>query len=379
MDLRDFIKDYPGYDFFDQKKDQQEAFQIFEMIPMRLPGFKLIYDRTPEFSALLQAQAEKFLTFVYKIDHKLQGFASLSWGPRYLNGEKKTVSYIGDLRMKPVRPIISSWKSFYPSLLKNAEKILGIDYHLTAILSDNKLAIRSLVEGKKNPFKYHFLNEITMVNIIGKKPLKILPRPKAKFKKVALNDSKIADILKFMDQREKEKIFGFCLLDSEWNRRLKHWPKLSDAKVFVFENEKGIQATCIPWSVSEIKRMKVTDMSKWLKASLLLPRLLGFSLPVEGEPLKVPYLTHLYFSPETTVEEKATYLAFFLSEAKNEIWAMDAHFITFADSWGIHKTPLFKKYWLQTTTVNIYAVTHENRTIPDSFKGRDIGFEMSLA
>jgi hypothetical protein len=382
LDITQLLKNYPGVELFDEVCDQEEAFQIFTMIPMKLPGLNLIYDRSPTFLSLLKAQAPEFQTFIGRHEGKMLGFASLAWGPRWLKEEKKIVSYIGDLRVVPVKEAKAMWKQFYPALLDCSKEVFGIDYHLTAVLSDNKFALKSLVEeGRKRSFKYHPLKPTTMVNILSKNPLSPYPalRPQEHIRKISVMSSEMEKVLTFMDQSERKKIFGHCLKESEWARRLKTWDGLQESSLYLFENEKGLRATCLPWSANALKRLKVNSMKGWLKAGLVLPRLLGLPFPKNDEALKIVYLTHLYFAEDVTDEERALILNQFIQEMRTQDWIKKATFISYADPWGIHRHRLMKKFFLQKTPVNLYAVTREGESLSFPYAGEDVGFEMSLA
>ena len=110
-------------------------------------------------------------------------------------------------------------------------------------------------------------------------------------------------ILDFMDSLEKKKLFGYCLKDDEWQRRIEAWPKFKDSSVFVYEDAKGIRATCVPWSISPIKRMRAEKVKRIMTWSFGTGRLLGLPLPPEGSPLRIPYLTHPSFAEDTTLPE----------------------------------------------------------------------------
>ena len=63
----------------------------------------------------------------------------------------------------------------------------------------------------------------------------------------------------------------------------------------------------------------------------------------------------------------------------NEAGAKPSGSISFDDSWGLIREKAFSRYFLQTTPVNLYAVTRENEKVPTQFKGQPVGFEMTLA
>ncbi len=379
MDLDKALADFPGLSLFNEERDNQDTLTIFETIPMKLPGMNLVYDRSPKFRSLLDCQSDQWLTLMGRVDGRALGFASLSWGPRYVNGEIKNVSYLGDLRVLPVKEASSIWKNFYPILLDYSRENLKIDYHLTAILADNKFAIKALVaENPKRKFKYHPLNSTTMINVLGTKPF-MLSKSALKVERISVKDAVKEGLIDFMDREEKKKLFGYDFKHSEWKRRLKSWPLIENFEFFVIRDRNGIRGLSLPWSISPIKRMRVEKMKNALKVLFKGLSLLGLTLPKDGESLKIPYLTHLTFHPEAKNSERAEMVSAFIQETKKLPWAKGAHFISFDDSWNLCSEKFLTPYILQKTQVNLYAVTSVNETIPLEFAGVTLGFEMVLA
>jgi hypothetical protein len=375
LSLRENIKLIAPLRFL-QNSDQEELFRIFEASPMKLPGLNLIYDRSPDLTTLLKCQAPQHETIIGEIDNLILGLASLSWGPRYVFGEKQSISYLGDLRTVRDHRAGLIWKGFFPLFLDGV-KASGIQHVLTGILADNAFAIKSLTKRKENEFQYHYLQQLSMVNVLGQKPFH--SRSKVhKVQKTPSVSTHAQRLVSFIDQREKGKLFGQCLLDGEWQRRLDVWPDFKLSHIYSIENTKGIRAICIPWSVNKAKRMKAQNIRWWFSLSLNWLKIFGIKIPKVNEALEVAYLTHLHFAKDTSIEERAELLDALIQEVKKEPWIRKASFISFADGQGIHKENKFKKYATQSTPVNLYLVTKKDETIPSNLLNQDISFEMAL-
>lgn len=375
MSLKDILPLIPPLRFL-EKRDHEELFRLFEASPMKLPGLNLIYDRSPDLTTLLDCQAPHHLTIVGEEDQRLLGLASLSWGKRYVFGEKQTASYLGDLRTVRDRKAGLIWKGFFTKFLDGIKQS-GIQHVVSGVLADNAFAMKSLVERDDNEFKYHYLQQLMMVNFLGQKPLQS-KKNAYKVNMTPVQSAQAERLVSFMDQREKEKMFGYCLTDGEWQRRLEIWPDFNLAKIYSIETEKGIRATCIPWSVNKAKRMKAQDIRWWFSLSMNWLKVFGIKIPKENEALDIAYLTHLNFAPDASVDEKAILLDAMIQEMRKEKWIKNSSFISYADQNNLYQQDLFKKYALQTTKVNLYLVTKRDETISSNFLNQDVSFEMAL-
>lgn len=142
---------------------------LFEKYPMRLPGFDLIYDRSPDFFSLLRARGEASVAVTggLKGSSELLGLGAISIREGYISGSKTRVAYLGDLRIVPNRKTFRLWRAIYGQLIEGISRDLGVETFLTAILGDNSLALKSLVERKNSDFVYESIGQIRMINILG--------------------------------------------------------------------------------------------------------------------------------------------------------------------------------------------------------------------
>lgn len=150
-------------------KDEPEIQKLFEKYPMSLPGFDLIYDRTPDFFSLLRARGEAHVAVTggVKGSSELLGLGAVTVREGYISGSKTRVAYLGDLRVIPNRKTFRLWRAIYSRLVEEISRELGVETFLTAILGDNALALRSLVERRNSDFLYESVGQVRMINLLG--------------------------------------------------------------------------------------------------------------------------------------------------------------------------------------------------------------------
>jgi hypothetical protein len=149
--------------------DELEIRKLFDRYPMRMPGFDLIYDRSPDFFSLLRARgsASVALTGGLKGSSELMGLGALSVRDGFINGRRTRVAYLGDLRVIPHRKTFRLWRSMYSHLIEEVARELKVESFLTAILGDNLMALKSLVERRNSGFRYESIGQLQMINIFG--------------------------------------------------------------------------------------------------------------------------------------------------------------------------------------------------------------------
>lgn len=149
--------------------DELEIRKLFDRYPMQMPGFNLIYDRSPDFFSLLRARgsASVALTGGMKGSAELMGLGSLSVRDGFLNGRRTRVAYLGDLRVIPHRKTFRLWRLMYSRLIEEVARDLEVESFLTAILGDNQVALRSLVERRNSDFRYESIGQLKMINLFS--------------------------------------------------------------------------------------------------------------------------------------------------------------------------------------------------------------------
>lgn len=374
MDLKDFLREYPQLKLFESTRDNEQVLNLMATSPMRLGAIDLLYDRSPEFQALLKAQGERYLTLLSTSpEGTVTGCFSLSTSIKYIHGVKKVCAYIGDFRTNGSRKVAVLWRTEYQRILKifQSEELLAKpEYFLTAVLKKNKEAVRNLVGGKKDfGFYYHLLCEKKMVNVIGRWPLSA----KSEYEVQTLAEEDHPAIKAFLNNNEKKKQFGSVFDDSYadcWSYRQKNWSDMDlNQFLIIKDQQEKIVACCLLWNPKKLKRMSISRMSGFLKKVIKFFNKLGMNLPTQGQSLDTVYLTHLNIDKSLNTE---AVVSSFLNTAFDLF--PRAHMISFADEYDVSSR--LDDYIKQITEVLLYEVS--TNKLP-SFKSEDkISFEMSL-
>lgn len=374
MDLNSFLQKYPQLKLLQSPSDNHQVLELMERSPMRLGFIDLLYDRAPNFQALLQAQGEHYLTLLSMTENnKVSGCFSVSTTTKYIDGKKKSCAYIGDFRTNGDRRVALLWRTEYQQILnifKNAQELNKPEYFLTAVLKKNKEAIRNLTSAKKDfGFYYHFLCEKNMVNVFGKWPMS----GRSVYEVQSLNSQDFIELRHFLDDAEKKKQFGSVFDSSKTDAlvfREKYWPEVNFEKFLIIKNSEGkMAASCLLWNPKTLKQMSVSRMGSLFEKAIKLLNKIGLNLPIKGQSLETIYMTHL--NVDKSVDPKAA-VSSFLNQALEKF--PKAHMVSFSDDFGVY--PELDDYIKQSTAVLLYEVSTNKKP---SFRQQDsISFEMSL-
>lgn len=354
-----------------QPSDNTEVLKLFGEQTMKIPGLHLLYDRSPSFQELLHHHSSQYKTLLCEMDGKLQGVCSFSWGPRWVHGEIKTVAYLSDFRSRKSYSFARFWRDFYPSLLETLQQ-QGIDYFLTAIMSDNLEAQISLVKKSKSyGFYYHLLAQPLMINVFAQKPWGKKNLHKSwSLSRASLQDQK--ELVEFLDCAQKKKIFGYSFSESEWNHRQNHWKGWSLSSFIIIRNQGQIIACCLPWSPTPVKRMQVQYLNSWLKIILRVGRSLKLNLPREQQPIETLYLTHLTFADSLAKVEQQQVVQKFINFISEE--NPQHNMISYPDF--EKSSPSFESFFAQSTGISLYEVSLSPE--PSYQFPQSVGFEMAM-
>lgn len=374
MDLKSFLHEYPELKLLKSAEDNQKVLKLMEQSPMRLGFIDLLYDRTPDFQALLQAQGPNYLSLLSTAETKeVTGCFSISTAVKYIDGKKKTCAYIGDFRTNGSRKVAMLWRKEYQRILnifKNEAWLNKPEFFLTAVLKKNQEAVRNLTGGKKDfGFYYHLLCEKNMVNIFGRWPF-----PSSSDYDVQMISSQDFTSLKhFLDSSERQKQFGNVFDGSEDDVllfRQKNWPDMRLENFLLIKDVDGkIVASCLPWNPRKAKRMSVSRIDIAGEFLIKFLRKFRFHLPLKNQSLETVYMTHLCIDKS---HNPAEIISSFLNKLLKLYPA--AHMISFADDFGVFSE--LDDYIKQTTSVLLYQVSADKHPTVDN--KHPISFEMGL-
>ena len=209
-------------------EENDQILDLFGAIPMD-GDLVLVTRRDPNFFALYEMQnaITECLVTEPDSDKKLQFVSTFLIRDGWLQGKKQRVGYLGDLRTSfsgRRRAIVSR---LYHQVFEEISAKHQCSFYLTSILESNKAAIQALVE-RKNPRRqqpdYHFFRRFFATSIHFLRQRK--PRPSSYLVRTA-EESDLEKINIFLDQDHRQRPFGYCFDQGEFENRLKWWPGFS--------------------------------------------------------------------------------------------------------------------------------------------------------
>ncbi len=356
MDLDWLEQGHPGFGCFEIDSGRSVPIDLdrslarfFSAAPMETEAITLGNSRGETFSLLMGLRAERGLALHVRRGNEIKGVAALSVRPGYINGERRVVGYIGDLRIEFERELVRDWRCIYGDVLQVMESWPGeegLAGCLTYVIRSNERALRALVEPHRSaPYRYMPLANCHMINVLAKVPLgRFHPSRLAKKLRaggLSIREARASDldaVIDFLDQQQTARPFGYCF-DDELPRRLRAWPGFGFERFFIVEDRRGrIRAVAAPWSPGDAKRTMVERLTPslvWaerLVAQLPTTRYFRWPhLPRVGEALEILYLTHLEFDLSASAAEREAALGLLVSEAIDRHADEPWNFLSFAD------------------------------------------------
>jgi hypothetical protein len=371
-------------------EDEEGIHAVFARAPMRLGTLELLYDRRPSFEKLLALQAPRWLTLVGGGRGEVKGFASFSWGTRYVDGVETSAVYAGDFRLCPDRALARTWRALYPELLRlfaRSTEFGRTTWIYTAVLEQNLPALRSLVESReKNAFFYHPLARLAMVNSVPHLPrLSRLPRPWGRANppmagiRVVRGDALgEARLVRFLDEANRALFLGYPFASGEWTRRKENWPGYGAETFFVLLDPAGEPLACgLPWSPGRAKKLLVSQADPVSRFVFGAVGMLGTPVPRVGQPIETLYLSHLCFRPGLSEGEKPDLLRQLLDAVEKSGVSRGCHLVSYADPNGWREHPALRGSLGQVTRVGLFLVT-PTPVHPRPEGLGPVGFEMGL-
>lgn len=369
MDLSEFFRTRPELQVLDAERDRAEVLELFARSPMHVAGLELVYDRSPDFSRLLECQGHDFVSFAGHHHGRKCFLASVSLERRWVDGRPANVAYVGDFRTDGSRAAALLWRREYRNLIAALKALPERpEVILTTILGGNAEALRNLAEPRRTfGVRYDEVAELEMVNTYARWPW-------ARSSNVVTEPARPEDeteLRHFLFEREKTRPFGLVIDDELWARRARTWPGFRTENFLVQRNARGNLVACtLPWDPGFAKRMTVRRAPVTLRAAFAGLRGLGWPLPRVGESLSALYLTHLNFADEA---DRGLSLKSFVEHARRG--HPRAHFVSFAadaESAG----PM--RGWIQQRVpVRLFTVSDESK-VAEPPVARTPSFEMGL-
>ena len=384
LPLADFLSRYPDTRLA-TAADNARLLELFDTAPMQTSSFDVRYHRSPDFFRLLAHQAERsFVIVTETAAGALAGVATLSLRPGWMNGQPTTIGALGDLRVKLHRAAVPRWRRVFADLLTHApaiEELADCTQWFTAVLDDNRRGRRSLEARGDDAPRLVPLAPFTMRNLVARLPL---PRARHRPAHLRIRRAQPSDreaLAAFFESENRGLALGFR---GELDRRLARWEGLSIEAFVYAADAQGIVACVAPWSPSPVKQTVVSRVPtalRWLGA--FTSRLPGprVRIPRAGEPLRMPYLTHLTFAARLDDRARASVFRALLDRLFDEWTDADWHCVALCDfdAWRLGR--VLRDFVQQTVPITVYAVLPPGGS-PDALAamrgGGPPAFEMAM-
>lgn len=358
--------------------EQTAIEKLFRKQPIRLSGMEMHYERTPDFFSLLRARGNASAVIAARLtDSKdLWGLGSMSVRDGYFDHGPARVAYLGDLRMLLSRNTGRVWRQLYSQLLKDVAKELGVRGFLTAIVGDNKMALRSLVSRRNSEFVYEPLGRLRLLGILGRRSLLANGRRRLDANRIVLGEAAEAEFSRFYAERSATMRHGWC-----------ETPKAGLA--VVVKNRFGktkIAARLV--SPDAMKRLRIQSIDWKTRALFQTLRLTGAQPPVAGSSFSTTYLSWVCFGAETTPVEKRHALIeiidvcieYPLVQEMCAALGLSFSMLLVPDTIGLSMRELGGRFHY-STPVELFEVRPDDSLAQPDLRSQvlqDVGFEMSL-
>ncbi len=352
--------------------DNEKILRFYESTALSGSQIVLRSVRGPDFFRFLRDQADQFSVFIGENDaNEIVGVGTICRRPGYLRGEMRDVAYLGDLRIGFSRELIRFWRNWYANFLLET----GLPT-ITAVIDQNTLAQRALVDQTSAPFRYELLSRYRMINI-----LRALPwaRGGAGMRVEPVVESERARLIEFLDADSRGRAFGYAFVGGEFARRLARWHGFSLERFLVAKSAAGewLAVTAL-WNPEQSKSNILEKIPPWFQ--LYRPFI---SVPATGEKLRALYLTHLSFAPYLAENLRSDAVAALISHAFRTRSNRDHHLISLCDfaKWDLNSRLSLARGWVtQTIPMALYSVRHTSHA-PLGLSANECaapGFEIAL-
>lgn len=373
--LSDWLKKFPEVSVA-TANDNKALLDLFKLTPMKGKKIALYYDRSPDYFAFLKCHSPFHFVLIVKEDQKIKATGTLIIRPGIIQGKRRWVGYLGDLRVSDPKKWGRFWRKFYKTLMTEApfiKEFQGTIHWQTCLMDENRKAKKALISSSSLGY-IHYSN-YCMNNLIIKASL----FSKSKFKVLNAEEKDLPEIIKFYKHQFIKRDFGY-VFDDDFNElifRLKTWPGLSQKSLLMIKQGDQILGATLLWKPSLVKKIKVEKLSTSLK---FLGKIIRMTTPWprEKEELSCLYPTLFQVLDEIPPSEKEEVAFALLAEALRRRKEFSAHVVSFASFDHEDWKKVMKKFIHIKTNLELLTVDPLNQTKCDYLFYSSPGLEMAL-
>ncbi len=358
MNLATFLAAYPNIRLATES-DNQKILEFYHESNMDSDHSKIKFKRGENFFAFLNERSSLHYTFLLIDENqKIWGIGVASFRNGYINGQKTTVGYLGDLRVKLNRKLIREWRNMYAEFIKYSPQMPETNYcqHFQTVLIESNLSSKNNLAQTKIPhLHYELLAPYSMINIFGCLRFSF-QRQKIEIKRAQIED---LEVIKDLFSKDLARPFAHDW-PIEIEHRLKNWSDFNIQNfILIFKDNDLLACTCF-WNAKKNKQIYLTQIPTYLK---IVHPILSFvpivklkPLPKVNQPLEILYLNRFAYKNGLGHHEKkeavSAVLKFLFNRPENLIAFADFHSESFLKDDG--------QFLKETLEMGFYTVHYKS-------------------
>lgn len=394
MKLAKFVNDVPGLRIA-RRDDNRRILDFYNSITMSGGAFNIRFDKEPDYFKFLEYESDRHWVLYYGNDEgHIDGMMYLNIRPCYINGKKDHVGHCADFRFrrKRDRKIKLDWGATFSrlfSISSDIDEFKGCKYFLGSYVESNEYAKKAFND-QNGPFRISTISSYQMVNILARKPMKLLAKNKPSTKNMNISISigdpqDIPELKEFLDRQNRRRTFGFVFgVDwGELERRLETWDGFSISSFYIARDFSNTIIGCIaPWSTSKGRRIIVDEYPEFLQKLGNVLEVFGKNVPAVGQELEILYITHMEFEHSLSRRDRQYVFGALLDTIYSSGVIKNYHMLAYCDYNNETFLPSVEKdYFLQKTPTVLYQVfpkSFEFEVVHENKQEVHIGHEMCL-
>lgn len=360
-------------------KDSAARCDLFARVSMDT-DLVLSVRRDPDFDALYRIQTDDWECWVGKEEGRIEAMATILFRDGYLDGERRRVGYLGDMRLAPRVQGRHLLGRFYGPILGDAARARGCEIFLTAVIASNQRAIRALTARNRRTEgmpRYTPLRDFRIRSVHLALPRRRRASP---YRVRRADEGDLPALAAFLDADARLRPFGYPMPEAELRRRLAEWPGLRPGSFYLAEDRGGGLAGCLAlWDAAPVKRTVVSayrgGMRRVKRMYDLAARFLRVPrLPDPGGELRYLYATHQAIPSEDPAVMRALLDAVYADHRRS-----GHHLVCFCVLENDPLASAFRGFQVTDLPARLFLVTPAGTEPPAAcFADARPGFEMAL-
>ena len=339
--------------------------------------------REPDFDALYRLQSCTWKSYVVEMDGCVEGTGTVLIRDGYIDGERRRVGYLGDLRFSPKVEGRGLLDRFYRRVLERAREEFGCELFLTAVITSNERALRALTLDTVRSLRAGRPRYLPVGDFDIRSLHLMMPKRRERGN-IGVRRATVEDLpalAALLDADARLRPFGYPCDVAELERRLRDWPGLTINSFYLAYDDAGALRGCFAlWDARAVKRMIVTAYRGSMRRARvvydLMARVLATSpLPEQGDAFRYLYITH-----QAVPSGDPRVLRALLLEAYRDARSVRAHhFISACSPLGNSLDPAYRGFRVTNLRARLFVVALPDVQVPHAVvRGSWPGFEMAL-